>query len=136
MILELETQFQLSIVSVVFSMIATNVYTFIEIIFKRLTIIKCMANILFFVIFSVLYYAIIYFISGGILSIYLIFFLILGYYLHMRFYDKYFSCWYDYLFLKISSIINNVKGRCSKRWKERKFKKMRKKENLTEQSPT
>ena len=131
MILELESQFLLVITSVILAMVATNAYTFINILFQKLEIIKSACCLCFFFSFTCIYYFCVYCISEGILSIYLPFCLILGYYLHMKFYDKYFSCLYDYLFFKISSIINSVKGRC-KKWIGHSLKKMRKKENSIE----
>ena len=133
MILELEVQFQLVIVSIIFSMIVTNIYTFIEILLQKIKLVKNLITLSFFPFVTGVYYLIIYKISEGILSIYLVASLVLGYVLHMRFYDKYFSCLYNYLFLKISSIINNVKGRCKKSWKEHSLKKMRRKRKSTEQ---
>ena len=129
MSLELEVQFQLVISSVIFAMIVMNIYTFISL-FK--CFLKWGLTIGYFVLATCVYYFLIYKISDGVLSIYLPFCLILGYYLHMRYYDKYFSCLYEYLFSKISSIIRNVKGRCKRLWIGRSLKKTRRKENLTE----
>jgi len=128
MILELEVQFQLVIVSVVYMMIFTNIYTFIDIVLRK---IKVVLIPIYFLLSSVLYYFIVYKISNGVLSIYLPICLVLGYYLHMKFYDKYFSCIYNYLFSKLSSIINVRKDRC-KKWIEQHLKRKKRKENLIE----
>ena len=128
MILELEVQFQLVITSVIFMMIFTNIYTFIDIVLRK---IKIVLIPLYFLFSSILYYFIIYKISDGVLSIYLPVCLIIGYYLHMKFYDKYFSCVYNYLFSKLSSIINIRKDRCRK-WIGQHLKKKKRKEKLTE----
>ena len=82
MILELEVQFQLVITSVIFMMIFTNIYTFIDIVLRK---IKIVLIPLYFLFSSILYYFIIYKISDGVLSIYLPVCLIIGYYLHMKF---------------------------------------------------
>ena len=128
MILELEVQFQLVITSVIFMMIFTNMYTFIDIVLRK---IKIVLIPLYFLFSSILYYFIIYKISDGVLSIYLPVCLIIGYYLHMKFYDKYFSCVYNYLFSKLSSIINIRKDRC-KKWIGQHLKRKKRKEKLTE----
>lgn len=128
MILELEVQFQLVITSVIFMMIFTNIYTFIDIVLRK---IKIVLIPLYFLFSSILYYFIIYKISDGVLSIYLPVCLIIGYYLHMKFYDKYFSCVYNYLFSKLSSIINIRKDRC-KKWIGQHLKRKKRKEKLTE----
>ena len=128
MILELEVQFQLVITSVIFMMIFTNIYTFIDIVLKK---IKIVLIPIYFLFSSILYYFIIYKISDGVLSIYLPVCLIIGYYLHMKFYDKYFSCVYNYLFSKLSSIINIRKDRC-KKWIGQHLKRKKRKEKLTE----
>ena len=129
MILELETQFQMIIVSVIFAMVFTNIFTFIEIVLSKLRFIVVP---IYFLTSTLMYYIMIYKISNGVLSVYLPLCLICGYYLHMRFYDKYFSCIYNYWFSRISSIIKTRKDRCKKQWIGHNLKKMKKEENLIE----
>ena len=129
MILELETQFQLMITSIVYSMVITNLYTFIEIIFQKIRVLKSLAIFSLLVAASGLFYYFIYLISEGVLTIYLPVFLAAGYYLHMRFYDKYFSCLYKYLFLKLCSIIKKKKDRCKQIWKGLITKKAKEEES-------
>ena len=114
MILELEEQFKLVITSIVFAMMVTNLYTFIDIVFSKVKSLLFIFSVLFLSFSSIVYYVIIYSISHGVLSVYIPISLFIGYYIHMRFYDKYFSCLYNYLFCGLSSIINNIRGRWKK----------------------
>ena len=129
--IELEVQFQVVIASIVFAMAATNLYTFIDILFKKSKVFRSFLELCFFIIVSVSYYALIYILNKGVLNVYMPICLIFGYYLHMKFYDKYFSCLYNYLFTRVSSIINKKKTRVVKVWKE-VVAKIIKKEKLTE----
>ena len=124
--IELETQFQLCISSIVFSMFFTNIYTFIDIIFSRIKILKGVLVMISFICATLIYYYLLFIINKGKLTIYIPLFLLSGYYLHMKFYDKYFSCLYQYLFLKIHSIIIKNRERCKRVWKELMKKKIKK----------
>ncbi len=124
--IELEVQFQIVISSVLFGMIFTNLYTFIESMFRKSKVFRGVLELCFFIIASVLYYLLIFILNKGILNVYMPFSLILGYLIHMKFYDKHFSYLYDYLFNKISSIINNKKNKVVRVWKEVIAKKIKK----------
>jgi hypothetical protein len=130
--IELEVQFKLIGLSVLFAMVFTNLYTLVDIGLRKSKIVRFFVMTSYFALASIFYYYIIYKISKGMLSIYLPVSLGVGYYLHMRFYDKYFSCIYNYWFSRISSIIKTRKDRCKKRWIGHNLKKMKKEENLIE----
>lgn len=115
--IELEVQFQIVVVSVVFGMICTNLYTFLNIWLGKSKVFRSMCELCFFLSISSVYYYIVFKINKGILSIYMPICLFVGYYLHMRFYDKYFSCFYQYLFSSFHSIIIKRKERCKRVWK-------------------
>ncbi len=129
--IELETQFQLIVTSIVFGMVCTNIYTFIEIVLRKIYVFKTIIKLAFFMSASITYYYLIFIIDKGILNIYLPISLVAGYLLHMKFYDKYFSCRYEYLFSKINSIMDKKKARWKKLWRGL-MKKKAKKEELTE----
>ena len=124
--IELTVQFQLVISSVIFSMIATNLYTLIDIMLRKSKVFRSVIELCFFIIVSTTYYYLVYKINKGIFSVYLPICLIVGYYLHMRFYDKHFSCLYKYLFSKIHSIIDKRRGKWQRLWKEVIKKKIEK----------
>ena len=124
--IELEVQFQLIIASIIFSMICTNIYSFINIMLSKSKVFRFFLEFCFFISCSIAYYMLIFYISEGILSVYLPFCLIVGYYLHNKFYDKYFSCLYSYLFNKFHSIIIKKKDRCKRKWKGLLFKIIKK----------
>ena len=130
--LELEVQFQLAVVSVVFSLVFSVIYKWISIIFSRIKLVKGILVFFLFFSFAVLYYFVIYKISNGVITIYLPLFLGLGCYIYAKFYDKYFSCLFECQFLKISSIIEIRKERYKKKWIEYKLKRKKEKENLTD----
>lgn len=116
--IELETQFQIVISSIVFGMVFTNLYTFFDIILGKSKVIRAIIELCFFLVSGVLYYYLIFVINKGVLNIYMPICLLMGYIVYKRYYDKYFSCLYKYLFSVFHSIIKNRKERCLKRWKE------------------
>lgn len=124
--IELEVQFKLVIISVFYSMIFTNLYTFFDIALRKSKIFRFLIINGYFLFATSLYYFLIYIINRGILNVYLPISLVLGYYLHMRYYDKYFSCLYKYVFSKIHSIIDKRKEKYCKIWKELITKKTKK----------
>ena len=129
--IELETQFQIVIGSVLFGMFLTSLYKFIDIMLGKSKVFRLIVESCFFLTSSLGYYCFIYVINKGILTVYMPVCLLLGYYLYMKFYDKYFSCLYEYLFSKFHSIIKKKKDRWKKRWRELKSKII-KKEKSTE----
>lgn len=129
--IELEQQFKIIVCTILFAMIFTNLYTLFDIMLRKSKIIRFFTEAFFFSLSSVLYYFFVYKINKGILNVYLPIALCVGYYLHMRFYDKHFSCLYKYLFSKLHSIIDKGKAKGYKIWKEL-TKKKTKKAKLTE----
>lgn len=121
--IELEVQFQIIISTIVFSMFFTNLYTCINILLRKSKVFRSLIELCFFALTSVLYYLLIYRINKGILSVYIPVCLLFGWYLHMKFYDKYFSCFYKYIFSKIHSIIDLQRSKWHKLWKELMTKK-------------
>ena len=128
--IELEVQFQIVISSIIFGMLFTNLYTFIDIMFKKSKVFRSFLELCFFVIVSILYYMLIFKINKGVLSVYMPICLILGYFLHMKFYDKYFSYLYDNLFNKVSCIIYKKKTRLVRTWKEVVVKRIKKEKSI------
>lgn len=126
--IELEVQFQIVFLSIIFGMVATNLYKFIDIILGKSKVFRLFIELCFFLTISVFYYYFIFIINNGILSIYMPVCLLGGYYIHMRFYDKYFSCVYEYLFSKFHSIIEKKRDRWKRRWKELMIKITKKEE--------
>ena len=123
--IELESQVQMVAMSILFGMLFANLLSFILITFKEVHLLKSVMIFLLFNFSAVCYYCFLFQINNGILNVYLAIALIFGYYLHHKFYDKYFSCLYKYLFLKIHAKIETRKARI-REWKERLKKKTRK----------
>ena len=121
--IELEVQFQIVIASVVFGMVVTNLYTCVDILLRKSRVLRSLIEFVFFTVASSGYYLLIYKINKGILSVYMPVCLLLGWYLHMKFYDKYFSYFYKYIFSKFHSIIDLQRSRWCRLWKELKVKK-------------
>ena len=69
--IELEVQFKIVIVSIVFSMFFTNLYTLIDIMLRRSKVFRSIMELCFFIIVSISYYYIVYKINKGILTIYM-----------------------------------------------------------------
>ena len=116
--IELEIQFKIVIASIVYGMFITNLYTFIDIILGKSKVFKGVSELCFFSISSGCYYLLMYKINMGVLSVYMPVCLLFGWFLHMKYYDKYFSCLYEYIFLKIHCIISKKRKKWQKRWKE------------------
>ena len=129
--IELEVQFQIVIVSVVFGMIFTNLYSFIDIMLNKSKVFRGLIELCFFLSGAIGYYSIIYIINNGALSVYMPVCLLFGRYLHKRFYDKYFSSLYKYIFSRFHSIIEKRKRKWRLLWKELTTKKT-KEEKSTE----
>ena len=115
--IELTVQFQLIISSIIFGMVSTNLYTLIDIMLRKSKVFRSLIELCFFLIISTLYYFLIYKVNNGILNVYLPFCLLFGFYLHMKFYNKHFSCLYKYVFSKMHSIIDKKRGKWKKVWK-------------------
>ena len=129
--IELEVQFQIVFSSIMFGMVFTNLYTFLDIFLGKSKVFRSAIELCFFLITSILYYLLVYKINKGMLSVYMPICLGSGYFLHMRFYDKHFSCLYKYLFSRTCSIINKKKDRCKRIWRGL-ITKIIKKEKSTE----
>ena len=129
--IELETQFQIVSVGVLFGLFFTTLYKFIDIMLGKSKVFRAIIELCFFFTGAICYYYLIYIINRGILNVYMPAAILFGYYIYMRFYDKYFSCLYEYLFSRFNSIIKKKKDRWKKRWKEL-MSKIRKKEKSIE----
>ena len=129
--IELEIQFQLVISCLILGMVFANLYSFIDIILGKSKVFRSVIELCFFAIITILFYYFIYRVNKGILNFYIPISLIGGVYLHKRFYDKHFSCLYEYWFSKIHSIIKSSKARCKSLWKGL-LKKIIKKQKSTE----
>ena len=116
--IELEAQFQVIIATVIFSMIMCNLYSLFDILLRKSVVLRFFIEVLFFSFGAILYYYLLFYINNGILNIYIPVCFIVGYYLHNKFYDKYFSCLYSYLFNKFHCIIDKKRDGCKNRWRE------------------
>lgn len=128
--IELETQFQIIFLSILFGIISAMIFSFLSTMLKNSKVIRAILELCFFPFFSIFYYYLIYLINNGVLSIYMPVFIILGIYLYKKFYDKHFSYVYDCLFKKVSSIIKIRKDRWRKLWKEVIIKKIKKPKSI------
>ena len=124
--IELETQFQIVIISTVLGMVFTNLYTMFNILLRNSKVVRFVTELIYFCLASIFYYWIIYVVNDGILTIYMFVFLLVGYYIHMKFYDKHFSCLYKYLFSKIHCIIDIRREKWRRKWKEILLRKAKK----------
>jgi hypothetical protein len=115
--IELEIQFQLVISCILIGMVCANLYSLIDILMGKSKVLRSIIELCFFTIITISFYYFIYLVNSGVLNFYIPICLIIGIYLHKRFYDKHFSCVYNYWFLKIHSIIRINKERCKRVWK-------------------
>lgn len=124
--IELETQFLIVLSSVGFSWFFTGVYYLLDSLLRNSKVFRFFVELLFFSLVAILYYLLVYKVNNGLLNVYMIVSLMLGYYLYVKFYDKHFSCLYKYLFSKLHSIIDTRRDKCKRLWKELTKKKTKK----------
>ena len=85
--MSIEVQIQLIVMSVLFGFIFMAIYSFFnELLFKNK--LRILIEIPLFLIGTIIYFYLIYFINGGLLNIYMLLFLLLGVLIYQIFYHQ------------------------------------------------
>ncbi len=123
--MQLEVQFQVLSMSVIFGMYLLSSWQFLNRVFYKHNIIRFFFELPFFSFNFLLYYFMLFKLNNGIFNIYLFLGLIIGFYIHQKFYAPKILLFYEFILKKINVIIKK-----SKRWiphgKNKKRKKFQK----------
>ena len=121
--MELEVQFQVFFMSILFGMYLLSFWQFLNRIFQKKIIIRFFFELPFFVFNFLFYYYLLFKLNGGLFSIYLLLGILIGFFLHQKFYAPKILLFYEFILKKINDIITKRK----KRWKRHGKNKQRKK---------
>lgn len=123
--MELEVQFQVFFMSIIFGMYLLSFWQLLDRIFKNKKIIRFFFELPFFILNALLYYFFLFKLNNGVFNIYLPLGLVIGFYIHQKFYATKILLFYEFILKKINAII-----KASKRWilsgKNKKRKKFQK----------
>lgn len=121
--MELEVQFQVFFMSILFGMYLLSFYQFINNFFCKNTILRFFFELPFFTFNFLFYYFFLFKLNGGIFNIYLILGLLIGFYIHQKFYAQKFLLYYEFISNKFNAIIQKKKARRKKHGKNKKRNK-------------
>ena len=121
--MELEVQFQVFFMSIIFGMYLLSFWQFFNRLFYKKIIIRFFFELPFFVLNFLLYYFLLFKLNGGLFNIYLIIGLLIGFYMHQKFYAPKILSLYEFIFNKFNAIISAIKKRCKRYGKNKKRKK-------------
>lgn len=110
--MELEVQFQVFFMSILFGMYLLSFWQFLDKLFYRKIIIRFFFELPFFVLNFLFYYYILFKLNGGLFNIYLLLGLFIGFYLHQKFYAHKILAFYEFILQKLNAIIIKNKKRC------------------------
>ena len=123
--MELEVQFQVLFMSILFGMYLLSFWQLLNRIFYKKTILRFFFELPFFTINFLLYYFLLFKLNNGVFNIYLLLGLFIGFYIHQKFYASKILLYYEFILKKFNDIIKK-----SKRWiphgKNKKRKKFQK----------
>ena len=123
--IELEVQFQIFFMSILFGMYLLSSWQLLNRIFKNKIIIRFFFELPFFVFNFLLYYFFLFKLDGGIFNIYLLLGLLIGFFIHQKFYAPKILLFYECILKKIHDIIIKITRR-NKHGKNKKRKKFQK----------
>ncbi len=123
--IELEVQFQIFFMSILFGMYLLSSWQLLNRIFKNKIIIRFFFELPFFVFNFLLYYFFLFKLDGGIFNIYLLLGLLIGFFIHQKFYAPKILLFYECILKKIHAIIIKITRR-NKHGKNKKRKKLQK----------
>ena len=120
--MELEVQFQIFFMSILFGMYLLSFWQFVNRLFLDKIILRFFFEFLFFTFNFLLYYFFLFKLNSGVFSIYLIFGLCIGLFIHQKFYAPKILPYYEFILKKFNDIIYKMKKRWTKHGKNKKRK--------------
>ena len=124
--MELEVQFQIFFMTILFGMYLLCFWQILNKTFQNKIIIRFFFELPFFIFNFLFYYFILFKLNNGIFNIYLLLALLIGFYIHQKFYSPKILTYYEFLLKKINAIISKRKKRRNKHGKNKKRKKLQK----------
>ena len=124
--MELEVQFQVFFMTILFGMYLLSFWQFLNRIFYKKIIIRFFFELPFFIFNFLFYYFLLFKLNGGIFNIYILLALILGFYLHQKFYAPKILLYYEFILKRFNAIIKKRKMRRKKDGTNKKRKKHQK----------
>lgn len=107
----LEVQFQIFFMSILFGMYLLSSWQFLNRLFKDKIFIRFFFELPFFVFNFLLYYFLLFKLDNGIFNIYLLLGLLIGFFIHQKFYAPKILLFYECIFLKMHAIMNKITRR-------------------------
>ena len=124
--MELEVQFQIFFMSIIFGMYLLSSWQFLNRLFHKSILFRFFFETLFFILNALFYYFLLFKLNGGIFNIYLLLALFIGFFIHQKFYAPKILLFYEFILKKFNAIIIKNKKRWKKHGKNKKRKKREK----------
>ena len=106
--MELEVQFQVFFMSIIFGMYLLSFWQFLNRIFLKKIIIRFFFELPFFIFNFLFYYYILFKLNGGVFNIYIVLALFIGFFIHQKFYAPKFLLFWTFKPQKICSVLENM----------------------------
>ena len=120
--MELEVQFQVFFMSILFGMYLLSSWQFLNRIFLNKFFIRFFFELFFFVANFLFYYFLLFKLNGGLFNIYLPLAIIIGFLIHQRFYAPKILLFYEFILRRIHDIIKRIWKRRKKHGKKKRTK--------------
>ena len=106
--MELEVQFQIFFMSILFGMYLLFSWQFLNRLFYKKIITRFFFELLFFIFNFILYFFILFKLNGGVFNLYLLLGLVTGLLIYQKFYASKILPYYEFILRKINAIILNA----------------------------
>ncbi len=123
--MELEVQFQVFFMTILFGMYLLSFWQLLNKFFQN-KIIRFFFELPFFILNALLYYFLLFKLNGGIFNIYLILAVFIGFFIHQKFYAPKILLYYEFILKKFNAIMKKKKKRRITNGKNKKRKKYKK----------
>lgn len=120
--MELEVQFQIFFMSILFGMYLLSSWQFLNRVFLNKIILRFFFELLFFVFNFLFYYFLLFKLNGGLFNIYLLLGLFIGFFIHQKFYAPKILLFYEFILKKIRAIMIKIFKRRKKHGKKKRKK--------------
>ena len=124
--MQLEVQFQIFFMSILFGMYLLSFWQLLNRIFSNRIFLRFFFELPFFIFNFIFYYFLLFKLNGGIFNIYIALGLLIGFAIHQKFYAPKFLLFYEFILNKIHDIMNKTKKRWKKHGTNKKRKKLKK----------
>lgn len=121
--MELEVQFQIFFMSILFGMYLLSSWHLLNRIFLNKIIIRFFFELPFFIINFLFYYFLLFKLNGGLFNIYLLLGLLIGFYIFQKFYAPKILSHYEFILRKLNAIIKKRRNKIHGKKKRKKLQK-------------